>query len=187
MYQITLKNSGFDGTITYNDQSEQANNVNIEEANQARKCKRAIIWYNPSYPMNVTTNIGQTFFKLLQKHFLPTHFLYTIFSKNKIKICYNCFLNIRSIISSHNKHILNSNSTKYGCNCNNRDECPLENKCLTARIVCRADFTNKKTDEHKYYYGISDTPFRIVMKIIKRLSDIDHIWPLQICLSITEN
>ena len=41
IYQATLKNSGFNGKITYNDQSEQANNVNIEEANQARKGKRA--------------------------------------------------------------------------------------------------------------------------------------------------
>ena len=64
-----------------------------------------------------------------------------------------------SIISSHNKHILNSNNTEYGCNCNNRDECPLENECLTPRIVYRADVTNK-TNEHKYYYGIEDTPFK---------------------------
>ena len=64
------------------------------------------------------------------------------------------------MISSHNKHILNSNSTEYRYNCDNRDECPLENKCLTPRIVYRADVTNKKTDEHKYYYGISDTPFK---------------------------
>ena len=35
IYQTALKNSGFDGTIIYNDQSEQAKNVNIEEANQA--------------------------------------------------------------------------------------------------------------------------------------------------------
>ena len=65
-----------------------------------------------------------------------------------------------SIISSHNKHILNSNNTEYGCNCNNRNECPLENECLTPRIVYRADVTNNKTDEHKYYYRISDTPFK---------------------------
>ena len=44
IYQTGLKDSSFDKTITYNDQSEQANNVNIEEANQARKGKRAIIW-----------------------------------------------------------------------------------------------------------------------------------------------
>ena len=60
IYQTALKNSGFDGTIiAYNDQSEQANNVNIEEANQARKRKRAIIWYNPPYSINVKTNIGK--------------------------------------------------------------------------------------------------------------------------------
>ena len=110
--------------------------------------------------MNVKTNLGKTFFKLLQKHFPPIHPMYTIFNKNKIKISYSCFPNMGSIISLHNKHILNSNNTEYGCNCNNRDECPLENECLTPRIVYRADVTNRKTDEHKYYYGISDTPFK---------------------------
>ena len=71
-----------------------------------------------------------------------------------------CFPNMGSIVSSHNKHILNSNNTEYGCNCKNRDECPLEDKCQTTRILCTADVTNNKTDEHKYYYGISDTPFK---------------------------
>ena len=33
IYPTALKNSGFDGTIAYNEQSEQANNVNIEELN----------------------------------------------------------------------------------------------------------------------------------------------------------
>ena len=49
----------FDGAIRYNDQSEQAYNVNIKEANQARKRKRAIIRYNPLYSMNVKTNVGK--------------------------------------------------------------------------------------------------------------------------------
>ena len=31
IYQTALKNSGFDGTVRYNNQSEQANNVNIEK------------------------------------------------------------------------------------------------------------------------------------------------------------
>ena len=110
--------------------------------------------------MNVKTNIGKTSFKLIQKRFPPTHPMYTIFNKNKIKISYSCFPNMGSIISSHNKHILNSNSTEYGCNCHYREECPLENKCLTLRIAYRADVTNNKTDENKYCYGISDTPFK---------------------------
>ena len=36
----------------------------------------------------------------------------------------------------------------------------MENKCLTPRIVYRADVTNNKTDEHKYYYGFSDNLFK---------------------------
>ena len=85
-YHIEISQSGFDGKITYNNQSEQASNENIEEANQTRKRKRAIIWYNSRYSMNVKTNIDKTFFKLLQKPFPPTHPMYTIFNKNKIKL-----------------------------------------------------------------------------------------------------
>ena len=47
-----------------------------------------------------------------------------------------------SIISSHNKHILNSNNTEYGCNCNNRDECPLENECVNM-LNKRSEFISK--------------------------------------------
>ena len=96
--------------------------------------------------MNVKTNIGKTFFKLLQKHFPPTHPMYTIFNKNKIKISYSCFPNMRSTIPSPNKHILNSNNSEYGSNCNKKDECPLVNECLTPRIVYRADVTINKTE-----------------------------------------
>ena len=78
IYQAALKNSRIDGKITCNNQSEQASNVNIEESNQARKRKRAIIWYNPPYSMNLKTNIGKRFLKLLQKYFPLTHPMYTI-------------------------------------------------------------------------------------------------------------
>ena len=42
IYQTALKNNGFDGTITYNDQSKHAKHA-IIEVNPARKRKRAII------------------------------------------------------------------------------------------------------------------------------------------------
>ena len=125
--------------------------------------------------MNVKTNTDKIFFKLLQKHFLQTNPRQTMFKQNNIKVSNSYFPNMGSIISSHNKHILNSNDTEYGCNCNNRDEFPLESECLTPRILYRADVTNNNTHEHEYYYGISDILLKNVMKIIKRLSDIDHI------------
>ena len=80
--------------MSCNDQSQQANNVNIEEANQPRKRKCAIIWHNPPYSMNVKPNIGKIFFKLLQKHFPPSHPMYTTFNQNKIKNSYSCFPNM---------------------------------------------------------------------------------------------
>ena len=103
---MAFKNDGFDGTITCDDQSERQNNVNIEETNEARKCKCVIIWYNLPYSMNVKMNIAKQFLKLLHKHFPRTHHMYAIFDKNKIKISYSCFPNMRSTISLHNKNIL---------------------------------------------------------------------------------
>ena len=49
----------------------------------------------------------------------------SIFNKNKIKISYSWCANMGCIISSHNKQILSSNSTEYGCICSNRGKCPL--------------------------------------------------------------
>ena len=111
--------------ITCNDRSEQANNVNVEEVNQPRKRKRTITWYNQSYSMIVKTNISKAFFQLFQKYFPPTHPMYTTFNKNKINIICSCFPNMGSIISFHNKHILNSSGTEYRCYRISRDECPL--------------------------------------------------------------
>ena len=80
-----------------------------------------------------------------------------------------------SIISSYNKHILNSNSTEDGCNSNNRDECPLETN------VC---FLELYTELMSLITKLINTNITMVsqilhsksgMKIIKRLSDIDHI------------
>ena len=47
--------------------------------------------------------------------------------------------NISSIISGHNKNLLNPNVTQYGCNCRIRGDCPLQNQCLTPNIMYRVD------------------------------------------------
>ena len=55
-----------------------------------------------------------------------------------------------SIISSHNKNILNPvSNTEYGCNCRSKESCSLQNKCLTTKIVYRADVKNLTNDEKK--------------------------------------
>ena len=98
--------------LTYDEQDEPTSDSANEESNQTRKRKRNIIWCNPPYSTNVKTNVGRIFFKLLRKHFPPSHPMYSIFNANKIKISYSCFPNIGSIISSPNKKILYLNNTE---------------------------------------------------------------------------
>ena len=45
--------------------------------------QRKIIWFNPPYSMNVETNIGKTFLKLIGKHFPKTNKFHKIFNRNK--------------------------------------------------------------------------------------------------------
>ena len=55
IYNTALKNSGFDQTLTYDEQDEPTSDSVNEKSNQARKCKRNILSYNPPYSMNVWT------------------------------------------------------------------------------------------------------------------------------------
>ena len=56
-----------------------------------------------------------------------------------------------SIISSHNKNILNPvSNTEYGCNCRSKENWLLQNKYLTPRIVHRADVKNLTNDEKSF-------------------------------------
>ena len=68
--------------------------------------------------------------------------------------------NMSSIISAHNRSILNPPETSFGCNCRNRSLCPLQNKCLTPNIVYQAEITNNVDDERRVYLGLSETPFK---------------------------
>ena len=63
-------------------------------------------------------------------------------------------------MSSHNKQILQPSQEKFGCNCRNKTDCPLDNRCLTPNIVYEAQITNSTNDDQKGYLGASETPFK---------------------------
>ena len=75
--------------------------------------------------------ILRIFLRLLDKHFGRNHKCHKIFNRNNVKISYSCIDNIENIISSHNKEITNFYNKLNGktCNCRNKSNCPLENKC----------------------------------------------------------
>ena len=155
IYSDALRKHGFHGNVTFIPITTNT------KANKKKTCKRKIIWFNPPYCLSVKTNVGRIFLKLIKKHFPKGNSLNNIFNKNTVKVSYSCMGNISSIISSHNKNILNPvSNTEYGCNCRSKESCPLQNKCLTPKIVYRADVKNLTNDEKRFYLGVAETPFK---------------------------
>ena len=50
--------------------------------------------------------------------------------------------NIASIISSHNKSVLRPIIQDHDYNCRQKNDCPVQNKCLIPNIVYEATVTN---------------------------------------------
>ena len=66
-----------------------------------------------------------------------------------------------SILSSLNLNIINPYKTQaYGCNCRRKESCPLQNQRLTPKTIYRADVENGTNSETKFYFELTETPFK---------------------------
>ena len=64
-----------------------------------------------------------------------------------------------SVIKQHNcKKLSTTENIDWLCNCRNKENCPLDGKCLQTCIVYKADVITNK-DSH-IYYGASDGEFK---------------------------
>jgi hypothetical protein len=155
-YQKALQNSGYDHQLKFNSNPPK----------KTRSRSRNIIWFNPPYSTNVATNIGAKFLKLIEECFPIGHVLRKIFNKNTLKLSYSCMPNIKTIIASHNKSVLNkeqekrNNTTADECNCRRKDECPLTGKCLTEGIVYQTTVTREDTMKCETYVGLTENQFK---------------------------
>ena len=68
--------------------------------------------------------------------------------------------NVGFILSVHIGNILYPKKTELVCSCRSKTDCPLDNKCLTHKIVYHTDVGNDTVNENKIYVGISETPFK---------------------------
>ena len=68
--------------------------------------------------------------------------------------------NINSVISSHNKNILNPITASFGCNCQKKENRSLNGECLTSQLVYRAMVTNAVHEDMKKYIGLAETTFK---------------------------
>ena len=84
--------------------------------------------------------------------------------------------NISSIISAHNKKILNRNTKSLGCNCRIQENIPLNGECLTPRIIHMATVTNESNSEARKYIRLADTPnLKSVLETIQNILIIKNM------------
>ena len=157
-YENALKESGYKVNLSYNPTDK--------EKTPSKHRKRNIIWFNPPYNKNVATKIGRKFLQLIDKHFPRHHKFYKLFNRNNIKVSYSCTKNIKSVIQSHNKKILQGNDNDAWsvpkCNCRLKDSCPLNGSCLVERSIYQATVTcdDEPDYETMHYIGLAEPSFK---------------------------
>ena len=155
IYQEALKKSGYHYKLKHQ--------KNISTATLKQQRKRKIVWFNPVYSMNVTTNVGRYFLNLINKHFLPHHKFSKIFNRNNMKTSYRCMPNMKSRANIHSKTVTKAQPSAQArtFNCINKSKCFLNNKCLSNNVLCKANITSTiESYRNKIYYGISETKFK---------------------------
>ena len=130
----------------------------VRYSNTSRKTH---IGHRPYLPQ--TCYIGYTFLRLLNKHFPRHSKLHKIFNKNNVTVSYSCMENMACVIKSHNKNITTEtaeNATK-GCNCRDKENCPLKGNCQETSIIYNAKVTPKSdTNKSNTYIGLTEHAFK---------------------------
>ena len=112
--------------------------------------------------VNVKTNIGRIFLRLIDKHFLRHHKYRELFNRNNIKISYSCMPNMVSFIRNHDSSLLKDltrNDIKK-CSCHRKPDCPLDKSCLSRYLVYNASVIRLDTNETKHYYETCEKNFK---------------------------
>ena len=137
-----------------------------------KKRTRNPIYFNPPYSLNVKTNVGKIFLKIVDKHFPKKSKLNKFFNRSKIKVSYRTMPNIKNHISKHNAKISKDKDNmknKEGkmfrnklknCNCNNPQNCPLRGNCQEESVVYQAKVLVPEINEEKFYYGMTSGTFK---------------------------
>ena len=151
-YEKALKDSGYKNVnLKYRERKEHR-----KKNNQKRK----VIWFNPPYSKQVSTNIAKRFPNLLDRHFPKQHRLYKIFNRNNVNFSYSCAKDMSRFISSYNKKLLNSCTGNIKpWNCGNKDECALNRQCLAQDIVYKC-IASARINPDETYLGTAEGDFK---------------------------
>ena len=161
-YQKAVDESGYHYTLQY----EPA-----KTSKRKNRQRNNILWYNPPFSKNTSTDIGHKFLALVDKHFPKDHKLRKIFNRNTIKISYSCMNNTKQIIENHNKRILTASIqaddtaaaatiNNKACNCRQKNACPLDGNCLQPSVVYQATVKRKDNNTRETYIGLTENDFK---------------------------
>ena len=152
LYQKELDANGYQHTLEF-DPLATSNK-------EKQKRNKKVIYFNPPYSINVKTNLGAKFLRLIDHHFPPGSALHPLINRRKVKLSYRCLPNLKAEISSHNKKILKEEGTNSPprCNCQKPNDCPLPGKCTTENLVYRA--TVRGGSEVQQYVGLTANTFK---------------------------
>ena len=85
-YEKALKESGHNKGLTHK--------TNTDKPKKKRRNRR-VIWYNPPFNLQVKTNIGQEFIRIIERNFPKQHPLHKHINKKTVKMGYSCTKNLR--------------------------------------------------------------------------------------------
>ena len=157
-YEKALGASGLRNTLTYRPKQPDVQN----DSPKRKNWKKDIIWFNPPYCRALTTNIGKEFLKLIDKNFPTNHHLHKIINRKKVKLSYSCTENMKMIIQGHNNKIIRDQkqARDQGCNCRNKQECPVPGQCCQANVVYKAKVTDV-SGKCAEYIGSTENTFKL--------------------------
>ncbi len=151
------RKSGYDYKLHYNPQPAKP---------KQHQRNRNVVWFNPPYSTNVATNVGKRFLAIITECFPPNHILHKILNRNTLKLSYSCMPNIGNIISAHNQSVLAKKPQQISvpkdknCNCRQKDDCPLSQKCLVESVVYQATVTRDDNNDQQTYVGLTAGDFK---------------------------
>ena len=150
-----MAKSGFEHKITF---QKQQNTPTV--TNNTINRKRKIIWFNPPFSLNVSTNIGKKILQSIGKHFPKMHQLHKLFNRNNVKVSYSSLPNFKCVINRHNKNILNEQEKPPPRNCRDKTSCPLKGSCQHKNLIysCKVSTPDLK-QSHPHYIGLTEHTF----------------------------
>ena len=159
LYNSALRNSGFNENIKF-----------TKNRQKRRTRKRKIMFYNPPYDETISTPIGKHFLELIDKWFPVESDINRIFNKQNLKISYSNMPSVDRILKAKNQKLLEPDKKLKieGCNCPERQTCPINKHCQTRSLIYRADLKYEVDRQgpqgvleiNKVYFGNSMNTFK---------------------------